>query len=290
MLEMALFYAEYQNINSVGVSVTGAVLTAEIVSVAKRTLARMLIIIVSCGFGIVRPRLGSTLQRVMFVGGLYFILASMEASLRVLHPVNGPSNRALAAGIPLSMLDAGICWWIFQALLTTTRTLRLRRNLVKLGLYRQFTNTLIFAVLASVAFMVWSIKYLKTPECLQDWREIWVDEAFWHMEFGVILLVIMILWRPTNNNQRYSFSPLIDNPDDEEEDDLVVNEAFGGNLKIRSKKNHVEKSGRNRHDSIDDELRWLDENIPSDLTEGDLPAVDSEEELISTKFELSKMQ
>lgn len=54
MLEKAVFYAEYQTINSVGVSVHGAVLLAEWVSCAKRTLARMLVIIVSLGFGIVK--------------------------------------------------------------------------------------------------------------------------------------------------------------------------------------------------------------------------------------------
>lgn len=37
---------------------------------------------------------------------------------------------------------------------------------------------------------------------LQDWKELWVDEAFWHLLFSVILLVIIILWRPTINNQR----------------------------------------------------------------------------------------
>lgn len=27
----------------------------------------------------------------------------------------------------------------------------------------------------------------------------------------------MILWRPTNNNQRYAFTPLLDNPEDEDD-------------------------------------------------------------------------
>ena len=40
------------------------------------------------------------------------------------------------------------------------------RNLVKLSLYRHFTNTLIFAVLASVVFMLWSIKFHKLEDCL----------------------------------------------------------------------------------------------------------------------------
>lgn len=50
----AVFYAEYYSINSTGVSVAGAVLAAEIISCAKRTLARILVVIVSIGFGIVK--------------------------------------------------------------------------------------------------------------------------------------------------------------------------------------------------------------------------------------------
>ena len=44
-----------------------------------------------------------------------------------------------------------------------------------------------------------------------DWRDLWIDEAFWHLLFSVILLVIMILWTPSKNNQRYAFTPLLDN-------------------------------------------------------------------------------
>ena len=54
MLEKAVFYAEYQTTNSSGVPIRGVVVLAEWVSCAKRTLARMLVIIVSLGFGIVK--------------------------------------------------------------------------------------------------------------------------------------------------------------------------------------------------------------------------------------------
>ena len=54
MFEKAVFYAEYHSINTTGQSVKGAILFAEVLSCFKRTLARMLIIIVSCGFGIVK--------------------------------------------------------------------------------------------------------------------------------------------------------------------------------------------------------------------------------------------
>lgn len=54
MLEKAVFYAEHQSVNSTGLSVKGAVLFAELLSCFKRTIARILVIIVSLGFGIVK--------------------------------------------------------------------------------------------------------------------------------------------------------------------------------------------------------------------------------------------
>ena len=44
----------------------------------------MLIIIVSVGFGVVKPRLGDTLHKIVAVGGLYFTLSCIEANVRVM--------------------------------------------------------------------------------------------------------------------------------------------------------------------------------------------------------------
>ena len=65
----------------------------------------MLVIIVSLGFGIVKPRLGPTLHRVVGIGGLYFALASTEAYLRIMKPKNDVSTTTMLAGIPLAVID-----------------------------------------------------------------------------------------------------------------------------------------------------------------------------------------
>lgn len=282
MLEKATFYAEYQSINNTGVRVQGAMLFAEWVSCAKRTLARMLVIIVSLGFGIVKPRLGATLHRVVGVGLLYFFLACSEAYLRIVHPKNDQRDL-LVASVPLAVLDSAICWWIFSALVNTTRTLKLRRNEVKLSLYRHFTNTLIFSLVASVVFMLYSIKTHRLVSCLSVWKDLWLDEAYWHILFSCILLVIMVLWRPTNNNQRYAFVPLLDTEDDEEEAQLV-NDAYG--VKVRVHHNSNKNMGK-REKSVEDDLEWLQEHIKSEPT---LSILDSDEEIVNTRFEVSKMQ
>lgn len=293
MIEKAVFYAEYQSVNSTGNSVQGAVLFAELVSCLKRTLARMLVVIVSLGFGIVKPRLGPMLHRVVGIGGIYFLLCSLEAFLRVMRPKNDPSKTLMLAEVPLAILDTAICWWIFSNLVQTTRTLRLRRNIVKLSLYRHFTNTLIFACIASVAFMVWVYKAHNLPKCVTDWKELWVDDAYWHLLFSVILLVIMILWRPTNNNQRYAFTPLIDAAD-EEEDDAVMNDAFDG-MKSRGLKTQNASGTPKEKEPLrkkgDEDLAWVEENIPASLADSALPSLlDSDEEIMNTKFEISKME
>ena len=78
-------------------------------------------IIVSLGYGIVKPRLGPTLHRVVFVGGLYFLLATIESVFRVIHPKNDPANKALLAAVPLAVIDASICWYVTKLFVVFSR-------------------------------------------------------------------------------------------------------------------------------------------------------------------------
>ncbi|XP_014244631.1 transmembrane protein 87A [Cimex lectularius] len=290
MLEMAAFYAEYSSFNLTGDSMPNVILLAELVSCGKRAIARMLVIIVSLGYGIVKPRLGPMLHRVFGVGILYFLLAVTVSYMRVIKPKNDPANQFVIATVPLAVLDSAICWWIFISLAQTTRTLRLRRNLVKLTLYRHFTNVLIFAVVASVIFMLYSIKAHHLTICFTDWKQLWVDDAYWKLLFTIILVVIMILWRPTNNNQRYAFSPLLDAPedDDDEEEEQFVNDAYG--VKMRSQGTGAASPKLKNNSNADEDLKWVEENIPASLADTALPILDSDEEIMTTRFELSKMQ
>ncbi|KAL1415895.1 hypothetical protein MTO96_028492 [Rhipicephalus appendiculatus] len=271
MLEKAVFYAEYQSINTTGRSVQGAVLFAEVLS----------------------PGWGPCSTVCWGWGAAYFVMASVEGCLRTLKPKNTPDRLLTVLGIGLALLDSAICWWIFTSLSQTTRTLRLRRNIIKLSLYRHFTNTLVFAVLASVVFMVWVTFDHRTAECLTDWKELWFDEGYWHLLFSLVLLVIMVLWRPTNNNKRYAFTPLLDAADDEleeEEYQQQPHDSFEG-MKMRgTNKPATGQPAANKEDPEDD-LKWVEETIPSSLGETALPSLlDSDEEIMTVRFERNKME
>ncbi|XP_056423177.1 transmembrane protein 87B isoform X2 [Hyla sarda] len=287
MLEKAVFYAEYQNINSTGVSSPGLLIFAELVSAVKRTLARLLVTIVSLGYGIIKPRLGAVMHRVVGIGILYLIFATVEGVMRVIGTKE--SDLVLLASIPLALLDSALCWWIFVSLAQTMKTLKLRKNVVKYSLYRHFTNTLIFAILASVIFMAWTTKKFRLTECPSDWMELWVDDAFWRFLFSVVLLVIMFLWRPSANNQRYAFTPLMDDSDDEVEEFLVTDHLAEG-MKLRGK---TEANGMAKPNAsnADEDLKWVEENIPSSFADVALPVLlDSDEEIMMTKYEMSKTE
>ncbi|KAF7251865.1 Transmembrane protein 87A [Varanus komodoensis] len=149
MLEKAVFYAEFQNIRYSGESVQGALILAELLSALKRSLARTLVIIVSLGYGIVKPRLGADLHKVIVAGALYLLFSGMEGVLR-------------------------------------------------------------------------------------DWQELWVDDAIWRLLFSMILFAIMVLWRPSTNNQRFAFSPLPEEEEDSEQKEPMLKESFG--LKVQEER------------------------------------------------------
>uniref|UniRef100_A0A8C0YK31 Uncharacterized protein n=1 Tax=Cyprinus carpio carpio TaxID=630221 RepID=A0A8C0YK31_CYPCA len=289
MIEKAVFCAEYQNTNNMGSASQGLLIFAELISALKRTLARLLVVIVSLGYGIVKPRLGTVMHRVVGLGVLYFAFAAIEGILRITGAKD--SDLTLLANIPLALLDSSLCWWIFVSLAQTIKTLKLRRNPVKLSLYRHFTNTLIFAVLASIIFMVWTTKKFRLAACQADWMELWVDDAFWRFLFSIILLVIMFLWRPSANNQRYAFTPLIDDSDDEEIEEFMVSANIADGIKLRAAKTETNGTVKPAAANPDEDLKWVEENIPSSLSDVALPVLlDSDEEIMTTKYEMSKME
>ncbi|NXH11205.1 TM87A protein, partial [Bucco capensis] len=142
------------------------------------------------------------------------------------------NDLASLAFIPLAFLDTALCWWISFTILLggvltqTMKLLKLRRNVVKLSLYRHFTNTLILAVAASIVFIIWTTMKFRLVDCQSDWQELWVDDAIWRLLFSMILFVIMILWRPSANNQRFAFSPLSEEDEDDEQKEPMLKESF----------------------------------------------------------------
>ncbi|XP_065194095.1 transmembrane protein 87B-like [Sycon ciliatum] len=288
MVEKVFFFSEYNRDNAEGREGMSLLATAEMVSAGKRTLARLLVIIISLGFGIVRPRLGPNLVLVVGIGIVYFTAASVEGISRVVASSEEvATTKGQVMSLAIVLLDVGIIYFIYASITDTMRTLRLRRNTVKLSLYRHFSNAIVFAVVASVAFSTWAYLQFRSSACIKDWQEIWLLDGFWHILFSFLLLSMMVLWRPSANNNRYAYSPLVDLASNEDEPEQMPSDAFEG-MKLR---NLGQQRKTVTSSTVDDDLKWVEENIPTSLVEGAVPVLmDSEEEVVESRFQVSKMQ
>jgi hypothetical protein len=179
-----------------------------------------------------------------------------------------------------------------MSLMSTMKTLRLRRNVIKLTLYRRFAYIVANIVVASVIFIVWDIQTHLSKACLEVWDEVWLNIAFWHLLFSIILFSIMILWRPSAMSKRYEYSPLVDDvdtDDDEDMDEVKTKSNLTQNLKKRGGDSST-VAQIDQDEKMEDDLKWIDENIPETLAEGSAALIDSDDEVMNTKYEMSKME
>jgi choline-glycine betaine transporter len=89
------------------------------------------------------------------------------------------AKAELMVVIPLAVLEAGICWWIFLCLTHTMKILSLRANNVKRQLFSRFQWVLIVAVVLTIVFAIWSIydHYNAEEDEEPDWENAWLQDG-----------------------------------------------------------------------------------------------------------------
>ncbi|KAG5142426.1 hypothetical protein JHK82_018121 [Glycine max] len=231
MCEMAVWYFEYANFNSTGTRPMGITLWAVTFTSVKKTLSRLLLLVVSMGYGVVRPTLGGNViaYRVLLLGLLYFSASEALELVEHLGNINDFSGKTkLLLVLPVVCLDSCFILWIFSSLSKTLEKLQAIftlsvpsvlllliglwwRNLAKLELYRKFTNTLAVCCcplrgLALSVLTVFNQLYFNATDPLSElWQIAWIIPAFWCLLSYALLVVICILWAPSRNPTRYAY-------------------------------------------------------------------------------------
>ncbi|XP_039009242.1 transmembrane protein 87A-like, partial [Hibiscus syriacus] len=153
MLEMALWYFDYAEFNENGIRPVGITMWAVTFGTIKRTVSRIIILMVSMGYGVVRPTLCWLTSKVIMLGVTFFLASELLELMENAGAVSDLSGKAkLFLVLPVAILDAFFILWIFTSLSATLNKLQARRMMVKLVIYRKFTNALEVAVIASVGW------------------------------------------------------------------------------------------------------------------------------------------
>lgn len=125
MCEMALWYYEYSNFNSTGTRPRDVTLWAVTFTAVKKTLSRLLLLVVSMGYGVVKPTLGGITSKVLLLGAAYFIASESYELVLHLGNINDLSGKTvLFLLLPLTFLDAFFILWIFSSLSKTLEQLQ----------------------------------------------------------------------------------------------------------------------------------------------------------------------
>jgi hypothetical protein len=150
---------------------------------------------------------------------------------------------------------------------------------------------LIFAVVVAVVFTAWLFMDVNFPKngCLEDWQGVWLRDCFWHFLFCFILIVIMIIWRPSANNNRFAYSLVNDLDQDADEEEEIENKNFE-TVKMRTMSRTDGTPPPVSSSQAEDDKQSVEENISTSAMDKALPLIsDSDEKVMHTNLTTSKM-
>lgn len=217
-------------------------------SLFKKTFARFLLLIISMGFGVTKYTLGETKKRIWLLTGAYFVFSSIleiidtKQSLSKVQTIS--TFNLLLIVIPVSIVDTIFLYWTFVSLIRTMQQLTLRRQVVKIKLYKKFIIGLAVAALVSFVIILYQMISNLTRYQENTWQNQWVVIALWNMIFFSLLAYFSFLWRPTKNNTRYGYAEVYADDDDENFDDenQVQLESIHVSTEERKSENEREKN------------------------------------------------
>ncbi|KAK8522300.1 hypothetical protein V6N13_115276 [Hibiscus sabdariffa] len=257
LFEMILWYLDYSNFNSSGMR--PVVLTSWVVTVGaiRKTLARLLILSVSMGYGVVRPTLGGLTSKVLLLGATYFLASELLDITEYVGTINDVSGRArLFLVLPDAFLDAFLILWIFTSLSKTLEQLQVKRTSAKLDLYRKFSNALAVAVIASVGWITFEVYFKATDPFNERWQSAWIITTFWDILSFALLCVICYLWAPSQSSQRYAYSGDVREEFDEEEAQSLTRGQSDGDVGLVKQERNNGNAGVSDHeDDMEEDKR-----------------------------------
>ncbi|KAL4620683.1 hypothetical protein ACB092_06G173100 [Castanea dentata] len=264
MCEIALWYFEYANFNSTGSRPMGITVWAVSFSAIKKTFSRLLLLVVSMGYGVVRPTLGNITSKILLLGVSYFAASEALELVEHLGNINDFSGKTrLFLVLPVALLDACFILWIFSSLSKTLEKLQIRRSVAKLELYRKFTNSLAISVLLSVAWIGYELYFNASDPLSGLWRSAWIIPAFWTCLAFILLVVICVLWDPSHNPTRYAYSE--ETGEDFEEEAISL--TGGGIMVAGDLATKLERKERKVSIAADHHVFGLGEDLEEDKRE-----------------------
>ncbi|CAG8574521.1 11661_t:CDS:2 [Paraglomus brasilianum] len=211
MIEMAFNWGYWENYNNTGHPSTALAIVVSVLNAGRNSISFFMLLIVCMGYGVVKPTLGSTMNKCRALAGAHFVFGIIYSAgvLGLDSDTAGP--LVLVVILPLALTMTAFYVWTLQSLTHTIQTLEIRKQTVKSLMYRRLYRLLVFSVaILGVFFIVNMLNYIHHNDFewpARYWHYKWFLLDGWlNILYLVVFLVIIILWRPTKNNKRYPFT------------------------------------------------------------------------------------
>lgn len=222
MIETCLLYDYYHSYNESGHIPVHMLVWSLIFGVSKRAVSRVVVLIVSMGYGVVRQSLGEDMKRVLGLGASYCVLSlvftiasSLPSSAK---NIGDPEYENLFSIVImfLATIDTIFYMWTISSINNLIITLEARKQTVKLQLYKNFRFALVAALSFAVLWAVYASILMGTQTTETNWEYKWTIDAISELLYFLIFVAIAVLWAPSRNNQRYvSYVELAVNHEDD---------------------------------------------------------------------------
>jgi len=213
MLEAGFLYDHFLTWNEQGTAgaAKGVEIMGIVFGVLKRSISRVFILMVSMGYGVVKPSLGEDTRRILMLGTLYaffsFIYDVTSSISNTSHEfVSNDSDFSSLVVIGLAGCDAVFYIWTFSSINELVTNLEARKQQMKANLYYHFQRVLYGSFVLCVLWGLYSSVYILNDDRDNNWQERWAVDAMYEVIYFVIFLAMAVLWAPAKNSQRYAYS------------------------------------------------------------------------------------
>jgi len=240
-LDCSFYLVNWLYYNANGTISYPFVLLSSGLNTVKMTLSRLVLLAVCLGYGIGSLEIQKKTLIFMALFGVCYTSFSWTASFldeiqdKTVTPV--PGYYAIFLFLPLMTLETVMYCWIGMALTRTMTLLYRRKEEIKLSMYKYLAVVLACAIFLSAIVAVIEMIALMLGKADDWWKGWWVWDAYWQILYFSLLCSICYLWRPTGDNDKYSYKQISTDPkeaeannndDDDDEEDIEMKEMATG--------------------------------------------------------------
>lgn len=237
LLEVFCQFEYYWGWNSNGSGSSMLYLCVLFLSALRNAASTFMLLVVALGYGVLKPSLGKTMRKCILLAAAHLTFGLVYAYGTMIPPDKLSSFLLFLIVLPISTVMTIFYYWTMHAFTQTIMLLQLRRQHVKLKMYRNLWRLLVFSfvmlLVYCIVFFVYSSKWSDVDFRLSHWQTRWfITDGYLNILYLLVFLGVMYMWRPTRLNQRYGLEQLPDDNDFENDSNNFESLESSSNIEL----------------------------------------------------------